>query len=90
MGQRDEVFEQAQTSFLALFRVELGRKNILAPDGGGEWGAVGGFCGDDRGVRRLGKIAVDKIHVTARSYALIDRTIRSEYIELVPADLRDF
>ncbi len=64
--------------------------NIVAPDRRRK--AVAIICPgcDDAGIHRLRVKAVDEINVAAVLDAAIERTVRLNNVELVPADLRNF
>src|SRR5882724_5179464 len=87
-GEINEVLKKLQADLLAFFRVKLCRINVVAPDGGGEGLSVNRACGDDGGIERLRKKAVDEIDVAAAGNIAEERTIRLRQFDLVPADLR--
>src|SRR5207248_891015 len=70
--------------------MELRRIDIVPPNCRGEPLAVFRPAGNNRGVRRLGKEAVDKIDETPVWNVFEERTIRLRHFNLVPADLRHF
>src|SRR5207247_1794121 len=86
----DKILQQLQTDRLALLRMELGGKHVLLPNRRGEALAVGRARRHDRWVNRFGKKTVHEINVAAAWYAAQNRTIRSNPLDLVPADLGDF
>ena len=69
--------------------MELDGKDVVFPDTGNISVAVFGFGGRDRMVFRNGIVAVDKINEAAGFDSLIQWTFRVQYLDLVPADLRD-
>src|SRR5260221_9269245 len=85
----NEVLKKLQADLLAFFGVKLRRINVVAPDGGGEGLSVNRACGDDGGIERLRKKAVDEIDVAAAGNIAEQRAIRLGQLDLVPADLRD-
>src|SRR5690348_6267527 len=91
--QRREVFQNLQPHRLALFRVELRRHHVVAPDRGDERAAVVGRRGDDLLVIRYDVIAVDEVDAAAPPWpageAAKERRGALD-LELVPAHVRDF
>src|SRR5882724_8675198 len=85
----DKILEQLQTDLLAFLRMELRGKHVLLPNRRGEAFAVSRARRDDRWVNRFGKEAVHEINVTAGRNVTQNRTIRSNHLDLVPANLRD-
>ena len=69
--------------------MELDGKDVVLPDTGDISVAVFGFGGRNRRVFRNGIVAVDKIDEAAGLDPFIQRTFRIQYLDLVPADLRD-
>src|SRR3989442_1141485 len=85
----DKILQQLQTDLLALLRMKLRREHVLLPNRRGEALAVGRARRDDRGVNWFGKKAVHEINVAAAWNAAQNWTIRSDHLDLVPADLRN-
>lgn len=70
--------------------MELGGEYVLAPNGRSKGVSILGACGDDRGIKRLRKEAVNKIDIASVGNAAVERTAGLRQFELVPANLRNF
>ncbi len=88
-GQVHKIFQQLQSDALAFFGMELGGKDVVAPDGGGKGIAIIGLGGDDAFVHRLWVEAVDEIDVATALDIAEQRAIRPGDFDLIPADLWD-
>src|SRR5688572_21603522 len=69
--------------------MELRGKHVLLPNRRGKAFAVSCAGRHDRGVSRFREKAVHEVNVAAAWNAAQDRTIRSNHLDLVPANLRD-
>ena len=73
---REEVLDEQHAGLLALFRVELGRDETSALDGGGEIHSAIGLRRDERRIGRGGEVKVHVIEIRRGAQSLPGRSFR--------------
>src|SRR5262249_36314184 len=87
LSQGGEFVKQRQSCTLALFRVELGGKEIVLPNHGDEWGRIISKCSDKTGVSRNYMIGMHEIKVGAVGNILQNWSL-TLYPNLIPSHVR--
>src|SRR5262249_45404770 len=84
-----EFAQEREAHLLALLRMELGREDVVVPDGGGERRRVIGLGGDEPRVARRHVVGVDEVSPRRFWQAAQDRRGPAN-AERVPAHVRHF
>ena len=85
---RTKIFYQAETNGLAFFRVELASHDIVLPDGGHKWNAIGRDSGRHEGISRVDEIRMNKIPIRVVRDVAEERTVPL-HMHLVPTHMRN-